>query len=60
MKSFIKIKDAVEFYGLGKDVFYNAIHGGELKAYKPNCRDFLLKVTEIEKWIETKIYVKGA
>lgn len=60
MKSFIKIKEAVEYYSVGKDVFYNAIHAGELKAYKPNCRDFLLKVTEIEQWIETKIYVKGA
>jgi len=40
--------------GIGKDVFYRAIHSGELKAYKPNGRDFLLKVIEIEQWIESK------
>lgn len=54
MKSFIKIKEAVKLYGIGKDVFYRAIHSGELKAYKPNGRDFLLKVIEIEQWIESK------
>lgn len=41
-KSFMKIKEACEFFSLGKDVFYKAIHNGELKAYKPNCRGFLL------------------
>lgn len=53
-KNFIKIKEAVTFYGIGKEVFYKAIHSGELKAYIPNGRDFLLKVIEIEKWIESK------
>ena len=53
-KSFMKIKEACEFLSLGKDVFYKAIHNGELKAYKPNCRDFLLKVSEVEDWIMTK------
>lgn len=55
MKTFIKIKEAVELYGIGKNIFYNAIHSGELKAYRPNGRDFLLKVSEIERWIESKI-----
>ena len=54
IKNFVKIKEAVKLYGIGKEVFYRAIHGGELKAYIPNGRDFLLKVTEIEAWIETK------
>lgn len=54
LKSFIKVKEAVKLYGIGKDVFYKAIHNGELKAYKPNGRDFLLKVIEIERWIESK------
>lgn len=53
MKNFIKIKEAVSLYGIGKDMFYNAIHRRELKAYKPNGRDFLLKVSEIESWIES-------
>jgi excisionase family DNA binding protein len=54
MKSFIKIREAVEYYGIGKNIFYKAIHAGELKAYLPNCRDYLLKISEIESWIETK------
>lgn len=52
MKSFIKVREAVQLFGIGKNNFYNAIHSGELKAYKPNGRDFLLKVSEVEKWIE--------
>lgn len=56
MKNFIKIKEAVQLYGIGKDNFYNAIHDKELRAYKPNGRVFLLKVTEIEQWIESKVY----
>lgn len=54
MKSFIKIKEAVQLYGIGKEIFYKAIHSGELKAYIPNGRDFLVKVTEVESWIESK------
>lgn len=54
-KTFIKIREAVQLFGIGKNNFYNAIHTGELKAYRPNGRDYLLKVIEIEKWIESKI-----
>lgn len=53
-KHFLKVKEAVETYEIGKNVFYRAIHSGDLKAYKPNGRDFLLKVSEIEQWIESK------
>ena len=54
MKTFMKIKEAAEFFSIGRDSFYNAIHRKELEAYKPNGRDFLLKVSEVEKWIESK------
>lgn len=54
MKSFLKVKEAAQQYGIGKGVFYRAIKNGELNAYIPNCRDYLLKVTEIESWIESK------
>ena len=54
MKTFMKIKEASEFFSIGRDVLYNAIHNGELRAYKPNGRDFLLKVSEIEEWIQSK------
>jgi len=51
----MKVKEASSDYSIGKDVFYRAIKSGELRAYKPNGRDFLLKVAEIEAWIETKV-----
>lgn len=53
-KHFIKVREAVKTYEIGKNVFYRAIHSKELKAYKPNGRDYLLKVSEIEQWIESK------
>lgn len=53
-KNFIKIKEASIVYGIGRNLLYEAIHNGELKAYKPNGRDYLLKVSEIENWIESK------
>ena len=54
MAEFMKVRMAVEKYHIGKCVFYDAIHKGELRAYKPNKRDYLLKSTEIEAWIESK------
>ena len=54
MKTFLKVKEVAREYGIGRNLLYNAIHSKELKAYKPNSRDFLLKVTEIEDWIQTK------
>ena len=48
MKSFIKVKEASKLYGLGVSAIYKAIHEKRLKAYKPNKRDFLIKVTEFE------------
>lgn len=54
LKNFLKLKEASEYYGIGLSTLYNAIHSGELKAYKPNKRDFILKASEIEAWILTK------
>lgn len=53
-KHFVKVKEAALIYGIGKDTFYKAIHSKELKSYKPNGRDYLLKTSEIEQWIESK------
>lgn len=55
MKTFMKIREAAKFFSIGRGTLYKAIHNGELKAYKPNRRDFLLKISEVEKWIETKV-----
>lgn len=54
MKTFMKIREAAKFFSIGKWTLYRTIHSGELRAYKPNGRDFLLKVSEIEEWIKTK------
>ena len=51
-KTFLKVKEAASVYGVGRNCIYNAIHRGELRAYKPNGRDYLLKTSEIEAWIE--------
>ncbi len=42
MKSFIKLKEANKLYGIGTNTLYNEIRSGKLKAYRPNCRDYLL------------------
>jgi len=49
-----KSQEAVELYGIGRDTIYKAIRKRELKAYKPNCRDYLIKVYELEEWIQSK------
>lgn len=54
MKTFLKVKEAAAQYGIGRTLLYTAIQNKELKAYKPNGRDFLLKVEELEKWIMSK------
>lgn len=54
METFLKVKEAAKVYKIGRNLLYSAIKNKEIKAFKPNCRDFLLKSTDIEKWIETK------
>ncbi|WP_407652297.1 excisionase family DNA-binding protein [Acetivibrio straminisolvens] len=55
IKTFLKVREAVELYGVGRDRIYSAIHNRELRAYKPNGRDFLIKVSELEAWIEKHV-----
>ena len=55
-RNFLKIKEASEKYRIGKNQLYRAIESGALKAYRPNGRDFLIKVCDIESWMDTKIY----
>lgn len=50
----MKVKEVSKYFSIGRYSLYKAIHSGELRAYKPNGRDFLLKVSEIEEWIKTK------
>lgn len=56
LKPFIKVREAAEIFGIGRNLLYEAIKKKELRAYRPNCRDFLLKASEIEAWIESKVY----
>jgi excisionase family DNA binding protein len=52
---FMKIIAASKRYSIGANTIRKAVRSGELKSYKPNCRDYLLKSTDIEAWIESKI-----
>lgn len=53
-RTFLKVKEVMKTYNIGRDTIYNAIHCGELRAYKPNRRDFLIKISELEEWIQSK------
>lgn len=53
-KTFLKIKEINEIYNIGLTTLYKAVSSGELKAYRPNCRVFLIKVSELEEWIQSK------
>jgi excisionase family DNA binding protein len=53
-KTFIKVREANKLYGIGIHTLRNAIKSKELKSYRPNRRDYLIKVTELEEWIQSK------
>ncbi len=53
MKPFLKVKEAASEYGVGKKLLYKAIQDKNLKAYKPNGRDLLIKAEELARWIES-------
>lgn len=55
MEQFFKIKEAATVYKVGRNLLYAAIKNKEIPAYKPNCRDYILKASDIEKWIESKV-----
>jgi hypothetical protein len=58
MKTFFKLREAVQIYRIGKEVFYKTIYSSELKAYITNGRDFLLKVSEIEACMNPKGFIQ--
>ncbi len=53
-KKFLRVREINDVFSLSRSTVYKAIKEGELKVYRPNKRDFLLKTEEIEEWIETK------
>jgi len=52
----LSVKEASKIYekGPGTKTIYDAIASGELKCYRPNGRDFLIKAVDFTAWIETK------
>jgi excisionase family DNA binding protein len=54
MKPFLKVREAAKAYNIGRNLIYSAIHNKELKSYRPNGRDYLIKVEELESWIQSK------
>jgi excisionase family DNA binding protein len=55
-KQFLKIKEASEVYNVGSNQLRRAIHSGELRACKPNCRDYILNVLDVAEWVKTYEY----
>ena len=47
-KKFIKTKQVLENYPIGKTKLYLLVHTGELKAYKLGERGFLFKPEDVE------------
>lgn len=47
----IGVKAAATIYGIGRNRIYDAIQTGELRAYRPNSRAYVLKTSDIESWI---------
>lgn len=53
-RGFMKVKEAALIFEVGRTLLYRAIQRKELKAYRPNGRDFLLDVDEVKAWIKSK------
>ncbi len=56
MPKMLTMRQAADYFGVGRNTLYKAIHAEQLKAYLPNGRDFLLKADEVAAWIETCRY----
>lgn len=52
----LTVFETARVYHIGRNRIYNAIQTGELKAYRPNSKSYILKESDIEAWIESHIY----
>jgi excisionase family DNA binding protein len=52
--SFIGLREASRIYHISSRTLLNAVHTGELKAYKPGGRRLSIRCTDIETWIMSK------
>ena len=52
MNEMLTVKTVGERYHIGRNRIYNAIQTRELRAYRPNCRSYLLDPTDVERWIK--------
>lgn len=52
--NFIGLREAAAAYHISRQAILNAIHNGELKAYKPCGRRYTVRIADFEAWIMTK------
>jgi excisionase family DNA binding protein len=55
---FLKIREANKIFRIGLNTLYSAIQTEELRAFRPNGRDLLIKSDDIISWIEKSLYKK--
>ena len=52
----LTVFQAAEAYHIGRNRLYKAIQSGELRAFRPNSKSYILKETDVEEWIEGYVY----
>lgn len=55
---FLTVKEASKEFHIGINRLYAAIHAGELRAYRPNSKTYLLNPKEITEWIYRNPVIK--
>lgn len=53
----LRPKDVHERYGIGKNEVYEAIHSGQLKAFRPDGtkRGYWIKPPDLAEWLEKRM-----
>lgn len=55
----LSIKEAMKIFGMGRPTIDAGIQSGELPAYRPNMKQYLLDATEVLEWIKKRKYDSG-
>lgn len=50
-ENMLRVKDICKKYGVGRYTVDKAVRSGRLAAYRPNCRDFRFRESDVERWI---------
>lgn len=52
----LTVFEAAQKYHIGRNRIYTAIQAGELKAFRPNSKSYILKESDVEEWIASFPY----